>query len=460
MKKRVKIVTIGGGSSYTPELMEGFIRRYDEMPISEIWLVDIEEGKEKLQIVGELTKRMWKASGYNVEIHLSLDRKEALKDADFVTTQFRVGQLNARIKDERIPLHYGMAGQETNGAGGIFKAFRTIPVMLEIVEEMKELCPDAWLINFTNPSGILTEAVIRYRKWEKIIGLCNAPVGSMMQEPGLIDKNSDDLIFRFGGLNHFHWHKVYDLNGNDMTSLIIEKMSEKIAGLPANIKEEFYLQEQLICMNMIPCAYHQYYYKEEEMLAHMIREYQNPDIGTRAQQVKKTEEELFKLYQDPYLDHKPKQLMKRGGAYYSEAACETICAIYADKKVHMVVSTLNRGAITELPDDCVVEVSSIIDANGASPIAFSPLSYAQKGWLLLMKNMELCICEAAVHGDYGLALEAFIMNPLIFSGENARKILNELLIAHEKDLPQFHEKIMELKTQQIQIQDEIARELT
>ena len=179
-KKPLKIVTIGGGSSYTPELMEGFIRR--GIPVGEIWLVDVEEGAKKQEIVGNLAQRMWNASPYKVNVHMTLDRREALAGADFVTTQFRVGLLDARIKDERIPLSYGMTGQETNGAGGIFKAFRTIPVILDIVEDMKELCPDAWLVNFTNPSGMLTEAVLRYGKWEKVIGLCNLSIGSMMKE--------------------------------------------------------------------------------------------------------------------------------------------------------------------------------------------------------------------------------------------------------------------------------------
>ena len=193
MKDSVKIVTIGGGSSYTPELMEGFIKRYDELPIREIWLVDIEDGKEKLEIVGGLAQRMWDASGYDVKVYTTLDRREALKDADFVTTQFRVGLLDARIKDERIPALHGMLGQETNGAGGMFKAFRTIPVMKAIVDDMKELCPDAWLINFTNPSGMITEVVIKHFGWKKCIGLCNVPTISMMSEPQLIGKKLEDL---------------------------------------------------------------------------------------------------------------------------------------------------------------------------------------------------------------------------------------------------------------------------
>ena len=282
-KKLVKIVTIGGGSSYTPELMEGFIKRYDELPIKEIWLVDIEDGKEKLEIVGAMAQRMWDASPYDVKVHLTLDRREALPGADFVTTQFRVGLLNARVKDERIPFSYGMLGQETNGAGGIFKAFRTIPVILSIVEDMKELCPDAWLINFTNPSGMVTEAVMRYGKWDKVIGLCNVPVGAMMKEPQMIHKTLDELTYKFAGLNHFHWHKVFDnATGNDITQKIIDAIYDPDVddGTPKNIFNVKFFKEQLDQMQMIPCGYHRYYYRQEEMLKHGLEEYNT--IGTRA----------------------------------------------------------------------------------------------------------------------------------------------------------------------------------
>jgi 6-phospho-beta-glucosidase len=210
MKNGIKIVTIGGGSSYTPELIEGFINRYEELPVKEIWLVDIEEGREKLTIVGEMAKRMVKAAGIDCQVHLSLDREEALKDADFVTTQLRVGQLDARILDERIPLSHGMIGQETNGAGGIFKALRTIPVILAIVEDMKRLCPNAWLINFTNPAGMVTEAVLKYGQWKKVVGLCNIPVNAIFEEAELLEEKPENLFFQFAGINHLHWHTVMD----------------------------------------------------------------------------------------------------------------------------------------------------------------------------------------------------------------------------------------------------------
>lgn len=460
MKRGIKVVTIGGGSSYTPELMEGFIKRYPEMPIREIWLVDIEDGKEKLEIVGAMAQRMWEASPYDVTVHLTLDRREALKDADFVTTQFRVGQLNARIKDERIPFSYGMLGQETNGAGGIFKALRTIPVILDIVEDMKSLCPNAWLINFTNPSGMVTEAVINVAGWEKCIGLCNVPVMAMLLEPASIQLQTKDLHYRFAGLNHFHWHKVYDVKGKEVTCDIIEAMFEgKDSGMPKNIANIPFFKEQLLQMNMIPCAYHKYYYHEEEMFAHGLEEYLDPQKGTRGQQVKKTEETLFELYKNPELDKKPEELTQRGGTYYSDAACECINAIYNNKCIPMVVSTKNNGAICDVSKDSIVEVTSYIGANGAMPIAWGEFQSAERGWIQVMKAMEECVIQAAISGNYALALQAFLLNPLIPNGNYAKRVLDELLIAHKNYLPKFHEVIQNLEKQNILVKDEVIRQM-
>lgn len=459
-KDGVKIVTIGGGSSYTPELMEGFIKRYNELPIREIWLVDIEEGKEKMEIVGNMAQRMWDASPYDVKVHMTLDRREALKNADFVTTQFRVGLLNARIKDERIPLSYGMLGQETNGAGGIFKALRTIPVILDIVEDMKELCPNAWLINFTNPSGMVTEAVLKYGNWDKVVGLCNVPVGAMMKEPETIGKTLDDLTYKFAGLNHFHWHRVWDEKGNEVTQDIIDAMfkDDTDSGLPANIYDIPFYKEQLDKMGMIPCGYHKYYYRQEEMLKHMLEEF-NSKEGVRAQQVKATENELFELYKNPDLDHKPEQLEKRGGAHYSDAACETIASIYGDKNSHMVVTTRNNGAVPDLPEDVAVEVSTFMGASGPKNIAFGKLPAAERGWLQVMKAMEQMTEEAAVTGDYNALMTAFFINPQIPSGETAKRVMDELLIAHKKYLPQFAETIEKLEKEGICVKDDVAREI-
>ena len=457
--KGLKIVTIGGGSSYTPELMNGLITRYDRLPVREIWLVDVKEGEEKLKIVGAMAQRMWDKSGHDVKVHLTLDRREALPGADFVTTQFRVGLLNARIKDERISFSHGMLGQETNGAGGIFKAFRTIPVILDIVKDMKELCPDAWLINFTNPSGMVTESIIRFGHWNRTIGLCNVPINAMLNEPAMIDKKPEELVYKFGGLDHFHWHRVFDLEGNEVTDQIIEKMAEgkKDTGVPANIKDLPIYTDQLKNIGMLPCGYHRYYYRQADMYEHGLNEYKT--IGTRAQQVQEVESQLFELYKDPNLAEMPELLKKRGGAHYSDVACEAICSIYNNANEHIVCSTLNNGALPDLPPEAVVQASSFIGAAGARPAAFGPLKPAERGWLQVMWNMQQLVEDAAVTGDYGTALQAFAINPLIPSGDNARACLDEMLVANEKYLPNFAKKIKELKEQGVTITDPVVRDL-
>ena len=439
MSKGLKIVTIGGGSSYTPELVEGFIKRHHELPIKELWLVDIEAGREKLEIVGAMAQRMVKAAGIDCTVHLTLDRREALKDADFVTTQMRVGLLDARILDERIPLSHGMIGQETNGAGGIFKALRTVPVILAIVEDMKELCPNAWLINFTNPAGMVTEAVLRYGNWDRVIGLCNIPVNAVIEESALLERQPKDLFFHFAGINHLHWHTVVDQLGHDLTSELLErqygsKSSNK--SLVANISDNTYLYEQIQHLGMAPCPYHRYYYMTDEMLKEELEDFKNN--GTRAEKVKKIEQELFELYRDPALDYKPKQLEERGGAHYSDAACEIINSIYNDKRSVMTVSTRNNGTIADLPADSAVEVTCLITGNGPVPFTFGRFKPEIRGLLQLMKAMEELTIEAAVTGDRGTLLQAFTINPLVTSGKVALTVMDEMLAAHQHYLPQFH----------------------
>ena len=438
-KQPVKIVTIGGGSSYTPELVEGFIKRFDTLPIREFWFVDIEAGREKLEIVGEMAKRMFKAAGLPTKVYLTLNRQEALKDADFVTTQFRVGLLDARIKDERIPNAYGMIGQETNGAGGMFKALRTIPVILDIVNDMKQLCPNAWLINFTNPAGMVTEAVLKNGGWEKIIGLCNVPIGQYKAAAKALDVPEAELTFKFGGLNHLHWHRIWDNSGNERTTEVIEALynpNAKNFNEVANIKNVKFVYEQVRNLKMLPCGYHRYYYLTDEMLKDQLEQFEKNE--TRGQVVKQVEAELFALYKDPKLDHKPEQLTLRGGAYYSDAACEIINSIYNDKGTMMVVSTRNQGALSDLPYDCAAEISAYIGANGATPVNFGKLPPAQRGLLQIMKAMEELTIKAAVTGCYDTALQAFTLNPLVTSGEIAKKLLDEMLVAHKDYLPLFH----------------------
>ncbi len=447
----MKIVTIGGGSSYTPELIEGFILRQKEMQITEIWLVDVEEGREKLEIVGAMAKRMVKAAGLDWKVNLTLDRREALKDADFVTTQFRVGLLDARIRDERIPLSYGFIGQETNGAGGMMKAFRTIPVILSIIKDMKELCPNAWLANFTNPSGIVTEAAIKVGGWKRTVGLCNVPImmEKFCREAMDYRGHTGELYTKFAGLNHFHWHRVWDKAGNEITDYLIEQVynpanKAKYEGMK-NIRNLPFAYEQVKDLGLLPCGYHRYYYITEDMLSEELEAYAKNE--TRAETVKKTEAELFELYKDEKLDYKPEQLTKRGGTHYSDAACEVIASIINDKRKIMVVSTQNNGAIADLPYDSIVEISAMITSHGAEPINWGSFKPAARGILQIQKAMEEVVIDAAVTGDYGTALQAFTINPLINGGAKAKTMLNEMLVANKDYLPQFKSVIAELEAQ-------------
>lgn len=435
-EKGIKIVTIGGGSSYTPEFVEGLIKRYDELPVRELWLVDIEAGKEKLEIVGNLAKRMVKKANIPMDVHLSLDRREALKDADFVTTQLRVGLLDARIKDERIPLQYGMVGQETNGAGGLFKALRTIPVLMEIAEEIQELCPNAWLINFTNPAGIVTEALINYSKHKKVIGVCNVPVHMKMIFARLMNVPPEQVLIKFAGLNHMSYGLDIVVNGESCLDEALELISDPEQQFSMkNIAPIPWEPAFIKALGFIPSPYHRYFYKTKEILQKQLEEFKRGTI--RAEVVKELEKDLFDLYRDENLAIKPPQLEKRGGAYYSDVACNLISSIYNDKGDIQTLNVRNNGAITDLPDDAVVEVNCVVTKQGPIPLTVGSLPVAINGLIQQLYSFTKLAIEAAVTGSYEKALLALCINPLITNDIDAKKILDEMLEAHKDYLPQF-----------------------
>ena len=431
----LKIVTIGGGSSYTPELIEGFIQRYKELPVKELWLVDIEEGKEKLEIVGHLAKRMVKKAHIDMEIYMTLDRREALKNADFVTTQFRVGLLDAREKDELIPLKYGVIGQETNGPGGMFKALRTIPVIFDIIKDCEELCPNAWIISFTNPSGINAEAVFRHTGWKKFIGLCNGPVNMIKDIEKILGSKNVDV--KIGGLNHMIFALDMSIEGVNCNQLLVERLScEKYKESLQNIVDISFSKEFIKGYGYLGIGYLKYYLQKQDMLAQCISDANKHQC--RAQVVKEVEKELFKQYSNPLLDVKPDALSLRGGAYYSDAACQLISSIYNDKRDIQVVDTLNCGAISNLPDDVVVEVSSVITKDGPRPVKVGELPLQLVGLIQQLKAYEILVTNVALSGSYEDALVAMTINPLVQSERIAKQILDEMLEAHKEYLPQFY----------------------
>lgn len=433
--KGLKIAVIGGGSSYTPELIDGFIKRTQELPVRQIYLVDIEEGKNKLEIVGNLVKRMIKKAGLDIDVNLTLKRTEAIKDADFVLTQLRVGGLAARARDEHIPLKYDVLGQETTGAGGFAKAMRTIPVLLDICKDIEELAPDAWLINFTNPAGLITETILRHTK-VKAIGLCNVPIHMVKNTAKLLEVDSSRLQIEFVGLNHLVWGRKVYLDDKDVTMEVIDKLCDGASLTMKNIPDLNWDSNYLKALAMIPCPYHRYFYMTDELIAKMKKELESGE-GTRADQVLKVEEELFEIYADESLDTKPTQLEKRGGAYYSDAAVSLISAIYNNKKEIHTVNVRNNGAILNQPDDVVVEINAVIDSNGAHPMTVGKLPPEINGLVSSVKAYELLSVEAGVTGDYNTALKALAAHPLVPSVKIATLLLDDIIKENKEYLPQF-----------------------
>jgi len=429
----LKIAIIGGGSSYTPELVEGLIQRIEELPVTELALVDVDPGREKVAIIAALTRRMLARNGLEqvkVSVHFDLD--EAIRGAKFVLTQLRVGQLPARAADERLGLKYRLIGQETTGIGGFAKALRTIPVMLNIARKVEQLAPSAWIINFTNPAGIVTEAVSRYTQ-AKIIGLCNVPISMHHMIANMLQAPYDQVQLQFAGLNHMVWvHQVLH-NGQNVTADVIDMLCDGATLTMNNIKEEPWPPEFLRAVGAIPCPYHRYFYQTQQMLAEETAA--ATEHGTRAEQVMKVEKELFELYADPHLDSKPEQLSFRGGSFYSEVALELIRAIHNNLGTQLVVNTANRGAIRGLPDDAVIETNCIVDAQGAHPLAFGRLSESMHALTQQVKTYERLTIEAAVHGDRRSALLALVTNPLIANAQIAQPLLDEVLEANQAYLP-------------------------
>ncbi|WP_117168092.1 6-phospho-beta-glucosidase [Paraliobacillus sediminis] len=433
----LKVVIVGGGSSYTPEIIEGIINRHESFPVNEIVLVDIKEGEEKLEIIGQLALRMIENAKKPIKLTWTLDRRIALQNADFVSTQIRVGGLGARSKDERIPLSHGFIGQETNGAGGVFKAFRTIPVLLELAKDVHEICPEAWIINFTNPAGIVTEALLKHSPHKKVIGVCNIPFNMSYSTAEILEVPADDVKIEFVGMNHFVFGRKVFVKGVDRTREVLEKLFS--AGLdysPANIVNLGWSKTFIEATGLLPNPYHQYYYQTRDVLKKDLKAFK--ENGTRSEVVQKLEASLFGIYKNPNLHDKPKELEGRGGAFYSDVACSLMDSIYNNRGDIQTVNTFNNGAISDLPNDVVVEINCVITKQGPKPISIDPLPTSVKGLIYQMKAFEEQVICASLSGDYHDAYLALVMNPLMADEKKSKVVLDELLEAHKVHLPQFN----------------------
>jgi len=418
----LKIAVVGGGSTYTPELVEGLATRSERLPVDELVLLDLDP--ERLEVVGALAGRMLARAGWGGRLHLTGRREEAVDGADFVVVQLRVGGQAMRLVDETLPLDFGCVGQETTGPGGFAKALRTVPVVLELAAETERRgAPGAWFVDFTNPVGIVTQALLD--RGHRAVGLCNSAIGFQRRFAALLGVAPDRVELEHVGLNHLTWERAVRVDGTDRLGELLDGHGEVLAadlGLPLALLRD---------LGAVPSTYLRYYYATAEVLDEQHRR------PSRAEQVAEIERGLLELYRDPALDTKPELLERRGGAFYSEAAAALIASLHAGTGDVQVVDTRNDGALPDLPDDAVVEVPARVDTGGAHPLPQAPLAPELLGLVQQAKAYERLAVEAAVTGSRAVARKALLANPLVGDYRVAAPLLDALLEASRPYLPRF-----------------------
>jgi 6-phospho-beta-glucosidase len=423
-----KIAVIGGGSSYTPELIDGFIQNESNLQVGEITLYDIDQ--ERLDIVGGMAQRMVRYAEMDTKVTLTTNRPQAVEGAKFVLSSMRVGKMAARILDEKIPLKYNVIGQETTGPGGTFKAFRTIPVTLDIAKDMHKYAPDAWFINFTNPSGIMTEAILKHTDLN-VVGLCNNPINMIAGMAQAFHVEPRDVFLEWVGLNHVNWVRKVFIKGQDMTQSLMDNL-EKFA----ENEEMPHLEPELIrTLGVIPTYYLQYYYYHPARLAEA-----KAAEKSRGETVLAVEQDLLKKYADPHVLVKPEELAQRGGARYSEAAVNLILSLMLDRRDVQIVVARNGDAISDLPPDASVEVPCVVGAHGVTPLVMGKLPDSIRTLCQQAKAWESATVKAAVSGSRKDAILAMLQNPLVPDYPTAVALVDEMLEAHKEFLPQFFKK--------------------
>lgn len=428
----MKVAVIGGGSTYTPELVNGFLDRVRALPLSELWLMDV--APERLEVVGRFAQRMVVARGAPFRVVLSADRREAIRDASYVITQLRVGMMAARQADEYMGRRHGLIGQETTGVGGMAKALRTIPVILQIARDTSEVAPGALLVNFTNPAGLVTEALNRHAPGVHAVGVCNAPIGAkMMILKQLAKRLGSSIAPERGqldtlGLNHLSWHRGFKLDGEEMWPSVMQGYLEKLRAE----SEPEWDPPTVEALQMIPNYYLQYFYYTQRKLA--AQEKWPP---SRAEQVMEIEAGLLRQYAEPGRTEPPPDLMKRGGAYYSTVATQLIDSHYNDLGETHVVNVRQGGAVPGWPVDWVLEMPCQVGREAIQPLPAEPLPPACFGLLAQVKAYELLTVQAAVHGDRRAAYQALLAHPLGPPADKVQAVLDDLLETHRAHLPQF-----------------------
>ncbi|MEU8588080.1 6-phospho-beta-glucosidase [Streptomyces sp. NPDC048664] len=417
----MKLTVVGGGSTYTPELVDGVARLRATLPVEELVLLDPDA--DRVELVAALARRILARQGHPGRVVATQDLGRAVEGADAVLLQLRVGGQAAREQDETWPLECGCVGQETTGAGGLAKALRTVPVVLDIAERVRRANPEAWIIDFTNPVGIVTRALLD--EGHRAIGLCNVAIGLQRRFAALLDVPPADVHLDHVGLNHLTWERAVRLGGpegEDALPSLLAEHGERIAGdlrLPRALLDR---------LGVVPSYYLRYYYAHDEVVRELATK------PSRASEVATMERELLTMYADPALDEKPALLARRGGAYYSEAAVDLAAALLGGGgSPYQVVNARNRGTLPFLPDDAVIEVQAAVGPRGPSPLPVVPrVDPLLAGLMASVTAYEELALDAALRGGRNRVFRALLAHPLVARYGSA-DALTDRLIAHNRE---------------------------
>ncbi|MGO1850624.1 family 4 glycosyl hydrolase [Microbacterium sp.] len=411
----MKLAIVGGGSTYTPELISGFTRLREQLAIDEIALIDTDS--QRLDLVSGISRRMLTRAGHPARLVATTDLVAGVADADAVLIQLRVGGQDARESDETWPHEVDCIGQETTGPGGLAKALRTVPLVLSIADTVREHAkPDAWIVDFTNPVGIVTRALLE--AGHRAVGLCNVAIGFQRRFAANLGVEPDAVQLGHVGLNHLTWERSVRVGGHDRLPQLIE-------GQLAELADEVELPEALLAqLGVVPSYYLRYYYAHDEVL------HEQRHNASRAAQVRAIEQELLSIYADESVDEKPEILERRGGAFYSEAAIQVLAMMQGEDSVARVVNLRNDGMLPFLPDDHVIEVPARF--NGAAFVAepVDALPDDVRGLVSAVAGYERLALDAAVHGGRGRTLRAMRAHPLVLQHDRAEKLTDLLLAAN------------------------------
>ncbi|MEU5315683.1 6-phospho-beta-glucosidase [Streptomyces sp. NPDC021056] len=416
----MKLTVVGGGSTYTPELIDGFARLRDTLPIGELVLVD--PSADRLELVGALARRIFARQGHPGRIVTTSDLDAGVDGADAVLLQLRVGGQAAREQDETWPLECGCVGQETTGAGGLAKALRTVPVVLDIAERVRRTNPNAWIIDFTNPVGIVTRALLQ--AGHKAVGLCNVAIGFQRKFAALLDVAPREIFLDHVGLNHLTWETGVRLGGPEGKDVLPDLLTGHGEAIATDLRLPRALLDRL---GVVPSYYLRYFYAHDEV----VRELRTKP--SRAAEVAAMEQELLRLYADPALDEKPELLSRRGGAFYSEAAVDLAAGLLTGTgSPYQVVNTCNHGTLPFLPDDAVIEVQAAVGRTGPTPLPVQTVDPLFAGLTAAVTAYEDLALEAALHGGRDRVFRALLSHPLIGQYAYAEELTNRL-IAHNRE---------------------------